>query len=161
MLWGAAQFSKCSFSSKQVKFRREYPARYFQGIFRGIGGKLPLKTYWGSVPRCLTLSDCPQKSIPLPCTCRTCTNRRLSERHIGKLLTLPQRFRKLYHGVFIFVKQKRETCVSLYSASSISEQSFSTRWGFSSDASRISWVVSPLMTSMVVIPAFSPDLMSV
>ena len=51
--------------------------------------------------------------------------------------------------------------MAYFSASRISLQSRRTKWGFSSEASRISRVVSPLRTSMPVIPAARPDLISV
>ena len=48
-----------------------------------------------------------------------------------------------------------------YRNSKISLQSLSTRSGLSSDDSKICHVVSPLITSIVVVPAFKPDLTSV
>ena len=51
--------------------------------------------------------------------------------------------------------------VDHFSASRISPASSRTKWGLTSEASKISRVVSPLSTSMVVMPAFRPERISV
>lgn len=55
----------------------------------------------------------------------------------------------------------RTLAVAYFRASRISEASDKTRWGRSSDWSRIASVVSPLRTRMPVIPALRPDFTSV